>query len=73
MSVLMATFKSPIAPPSTETLQRRSFGEELPEVHVAGHIWLGAYARDKNTCARTLVENVGGLICEGGRLCGTQQ
>ena len=26
---------------TTETLQCRSFNEELPEDHVAGHIWLG--------------------------------
>ena len=26
----------------------------------------GAYLQDKNTCARTSTENVGGLICEGG-------
>ena len=31
----------------------------------------GAYLRDKNTCARTLTENVGELIREGGRICGT--
>ena len=27
--------------------------------------------RDKSTCARSLAENVGGLVCEGGHTCGT--
>ena len=30
----------------------------------------GAYTRDKNTRARTLAENVGGLIREGGVYAG---
>ena len=31
----------------------------------------GAYARDKNTSARLCAKNAGGLMCEGGRICGT--
>jgi len=32
---------------------------------------VGGPIREINTCARTLAENVGGLIREGGRICGT--
>ena len=31
----------------------------------------GAYARDKNTSARLCAKNAGGLMREGGRICGT--
>ena len=31
----------------------------------------GAYARDKNTSARLYAKKVGGLMREGGRICGT--
>ena len=33
----------------------------------------GACTRDKNNCARTLAENVGGLIRERGPICRTLQ
>ena len=34
------------------------------------HGWR-TYLQDKSTCARTSTENVGGLIREGERICGT--
>ena len=33
----------------------------------------GAYAQDKNTSARLCAKNAGGLMHEGGRICGTLQ
>ena len=52
--------------PSEEAVRGRDITYKLYMAMVGG-----AYLRDKSTCARTLTENVGGLICEGERICGT--
>ena len=63
--------RSGVATPPRRPWQCRNFNERSC-CYLVAWPWLGgAYLRDKNTCARTSTENVGGLMREGGRICGT--